>query len=416
MDTNTLYTLFETSKGVTTDSRKIGGGELFFALKGDNFDGNSFAVKALKDGAAYAVIDSEAVAAENPEYRDRLILVPDTLKALQELAAEHRRRLAIPIIGIVGSNGKTTTKELTSRVLAEKFTVYATQGNLNNHIGVPLTLLAMDSSIQFGVVEMGASACGEIATLCSIAQPNYGIITNIGNAHLEGFGGVDGIIMGKGELFAYLDSNGGRAFVPEEDEVLTSMAFFRPNMAVHNYSRAIANGYKSKLSGDYNRHNIAAAVAVGQYFDIDPQRIAAAIESYTPTNNRSEERITERGNRLIIDCYNANPSSMEAAIDNIASIEAERRLLILGDMLELGIWTDAKHIQILSRAAEVSNAEIILIGKAFRRAAHTMGLDITTFETTDEAGTYLSGANISGTTILLKGSRGIALERLIDKL
>ncbi len=416
MDTNTLYTLFETSKGFTTDSRKIGGGELFFALKGDNFDGNNFAVKALEDGAAYAVIDSETVAAENPEYSDRLILVPDTLKALQELAAEHRRRLAIPIIGIVGSNGKTTTKELTSRVLAEKFTVYATQGNLNNHIGVPLTLLAMDSSIQFGVVEMGASACGEIATLCSIAQPNYGIITNIGNAHLEGFGGVDGIIMGKGELFAYLDSNGGRAFVPEEDEVLTSMAFFRPNMAVHNYSRAIANGYKSKLSGDYNRHNIAAAVAVGQYFDIDPQRIAAAIESYTPTNNRSEERVTERGNRLIIDCYNANPSSMEVAIDNIASIEAERRLLILGDMLELGIWTDAKHIQILSRAAEVSNAEIILIGEAFRRAAHTMGLDITTFETTDEAGTYLSSANISGTTILLKGSRGIALERLIDKL
>lgn len=416
MDINRLYTLFQTCFGVTTDSRKIGGGEMFFALRGESFDGNKFAVKALQDGAAYAVIDSKEVAESNPELSERLLLCSDTLTTLQNLAAEHRRRLSIPIIAIVGSNGKTTTKELVSRVLAEKFRVYATRGNLNNHIGVPLTLLAMDSSTEFGVVEMGASACEEIAMLCSIAQPNYGIITNIGNAHLGGFGGYLGVIKGKGELYDYLNDNGGKAFVAQEDDTLTLMAAARLNMAVEPYSYSLSEGYKSHLSGDYNRHNIAAAVAIGRYFEIAPNRIASAIESYIPDNNRSQEVITRKKNRLIIDCYNANPSSMEAALENISKMAAEQKLLILGDMLELGEWSCQEHTRILTKATNIDNAEIVLVGEEFRRAAHILGIDVSTFATTAEAMLFLENAEISNTTILLKGSRGITLEKLIDKL
>ncbi|MBR7182838.1 MAG: UDP-N-acetylmuramoyl-tripeptide--D-alanyl-D-alanine ligase [Alistipes sp.] len=416
MDINRLYTLFQTCFGVTTDSRKIGGGEMFFALRGESFDGNKFAVKALQDGAAYAVIDSKEVAESNPELSERLLLCSDTLTTLQNLAAEHRRRLSIPIIAIVGSNGKTTTKELVSRVLAEKFRVYATRGNLNNHIGVPLTLLAMDSSTEFGVVEMGASACEEIAMLCSIAQPNYGIITNIGNAHLGGFGGYLGVIKGKGELYDYLNDNGGKAFVAQEDDTLTLMAAARLNMAVEPYFYSLSEGYKSHLSGDYNLHNIAAAVAIGRYFEIAPNRIASAIESYIPDNNRSQEVITRKKNRLIIDCYNANPSSMEAALENISSMAAEQKLLILGDMLELGEWSCQEHTRILTKATNIDNAEIVLVGEEFRRAAHILGIDVSTFATTAEAMLFLENAEISNTTILLKGSRGITLEKLIDKL
>ena len=287
MNINKLYALFEQCSGVTTDSRKVATGNMFVALRGANFNGNLYAAMALEAGAAYAVVDS--LSEDFPaQYRDRVVVVDHTLATLQALAAHHRRQLQIPIIGIVGSNGKTTTKELTSRVLAERFTLYATQGNLNNHIGVPLTLLAMDSTIEFGVVEMGASAQGEIAALCAICQPNYGIITNIGNAHLEGFGGREGIIKGKGELYDYLAENGGRAFVAQEDEILTLMAAVRVNLAVEPYSYSLSEGYKSNLSGEYNSRNIAAAVAVGRYFNVEQERIASAIESYIPDNNRSQ--------------------------------------------------------------------------------------------------------------------------------
>ena len=411
-----LYNIFEQCTGVTTDSRRVSEGVLFVALRGENFDGNRFAVQALKDGAAYAVVDNVEVVNSAGEWSDRLILVDNTLSALQSLAAQHRRELAIPIIGIVGSNGKTTTKELVSRVLAEKFEVYATRGNLNNHIGVPLTLLAMTRDTEFGVVEMGASAQKEIELLCSISQPNYGIITNIGNAHLEGFGGKEGIAKGKGELFDYLNQNGGIAFVPMEDVTLCDMAVLREDMMTEYYSRAIADGCKSHLSGDYNRYNIAAAVAVGRYFDIDTERIAAAIESYIPNNNRSQEGTTERKNRLIIDCYNANPSSMEVAIANIASKKDERNLLILGDMLELGEWSHDEHCRILQLAAQVENAELLLVGREFLRAAHTLGIDATCCADSNEAAEWLTQSKINDPTVLLKGSRGIALEKLIDKL
>lgn len=411
-----LYNIFNQCTGVTTDSRKVSQGVLFVALRGENFDGNRFAIQALKDGAAYAVIDNPELLEQATELTERLILVEDTLSALQALAAEHRQQLAIPIIGIVGSNGKTTTKELVSRVLAEKFEVYATQGNLNNHIGVPLTLLAMNRSTEFGVVEMGASAQKEIELLCSISQPNYGIITNIGNAHLEGFGGKEGIAKGKGELFDWLEGSGGHAFVPMEDVKLCDMALQRCNMMTEYYSRSIAEGYKSHLSGDYNCYNIAAAVAVGRYFGIDEQRIASAIESYIPDNNRSQEVVTEHRNIVIIDCYNANPSSMEVAIENISSKRGERNLLILGDMLELGKWSFDEHCRILQLAAQVENAELLLVGSEFSRAAHALGIGATCCTDSTEAADWVAQSKISDTVILLKGSRGIKLEILISVL
>lgn len=415
MDINRLYSVFEQCNGVTTDSRKVAAGNLFVALRGANFNGNLYAVKALEAGAAYAIVDEEPQADLPAEILERIVVVDDSLLALQALAAEHRRRLQIPILGIVGSNGKTTTKELTSRVLAEKFKVYATHGNLNNHIGVPLTLLAMDSSVEFGVVEMGASAQGEIATLCAICCPNYGIITNIGNAHLEGFGGKEGIIKGKGELYDYLNANGGTAFVAQQDDTLTLMAAVRTDMAVEPYSYTLSEGYKSNLSGDYNSRNIAAAVAIGRYFDIAQPSIAAAIESFIPQNNRSQEQTTSHGNQLIIDCYNANPSSMEVAIENISSKEGAK-LLILGDMLELGQWSDAEHRRILKLATEIVGVDIVLVGENFRKAAHSLAIDAICCKSSTEAANYLTQAHISNTTILLKGSRGITLEKLIDCL
>lgn len=391
---------------------------MFFALHGASFDGNDYAVAALEQGASVAVVDREDILLNNPDTAERLILVDDTLKALQELAHEHRLRLAIPIIAIAGSNGKTTTKELVSRVLAERFEVTTTQGNLNNHIGVPLTLLSMTADTEFGVVEMGASAQGEISLLCDIAEPNYGILTNIGLSHLEGFGGVEGIRKGKGELFDHLDREGGRAFVPQEDEVLCSMAQEREDLAVEYYSRAIGEGFESHLTGDYNRYNIAAAVEIGRYFDIDDERIAAAILSFTPDNNRSQAVKTEC-NQLVVDCYNANPSSMEVALDNIATMEAEHKVLILGDMLELGEWSTEAHQTILRKADRVAE-RIILVGNEFTKAhaevSEELEAEYTLYLTTTEALSALDKEPISGALVLLKGSRGIKLERLIETL
>ena len=391
---------------------------MFFALHGASFDGNDYAIQSLEKGASVAVIDRADVLEANPNYAEDIILVEDTLDALQALAREHRRELAMPIIAIAGSNGKTTTKELVSRVLAERFEVTTTKGNLNNHIGVPLTLLSMSNETEFGVVEMGASAQHEIELLCSIAEPNYGILTNIGLSHLEGFGGVEGIRKGKGELFDYLDENGGRAFVPQEDATLCDMVVEREDLAAEYYSRTIAEGFESNLTGDYNRYNIAAAVAVGRYFDITDERIAEAILSFKPDNNRSQAVKTER-NSLVVDCYNANPSSMEVALDNIATMEAEKKVLILGDMLELGEWSAEAHQNILRKADKVAS-KIILVGKEFA-AAHSVVEDelessYKLYPTTAEALEALEKRPISGALILLKGSRGIALEKLINTL
>ena len=414
-----LYDIFRDSTGVTTDSRAISEGALFVALRGASFDGNRFAVDALNKGAAYAVVDDTSVIDQAPEkLAERLFLVEDTLCALQDLAREHREVLGIPILAVAGSNGKTTTKELVSRVLAEKYEVYATRGNLNNHIGVPLTLLAMDHTTEFGVVEMGASACGEIALLTSIAKPNYGILTNIGRSHLEGFGGVEGIRRGKGELFDYLDSTGGRAFVPADDEVLSAMAAERKNMAVEYFAFATSNGVKHQLEGDYNLKNIAAAMSIGRYFDVDESRIRHAIATYTPTNNRSQRSVTDR-NTLIVDCYNANPSSMRASLESFLSERSEQsRVCILGDMLELGEWSAEEHSSIVEFIAAGDFDRIWLVGKHFGQAATAVADDprVSCFASREEVAQRLETEPIEGALILVKGSHSIGLEKLIPLL
>lgn len=414
-----LYDIFRASTGVTTDSRAISEGALFFALRGASFDGNRFAIDALRKGASVAVIDDATVRENAPEELiERLFVVEDTLRALQDLAREHREALGIPILSVAGSNGKTTTKELVSRVLAEKYEVYATRGNLNNHIGVPLTLLAMDHTTEFGVVEMGASACGEIALLASIAQPNYGILTNIGRSHLEGFGGVEGIRRGKGELFDFLNATGGRAFVPADDNVLSEMAAERDNMAVEYFAFATSNGVEHQLEGDYNLKNIAAAMSIGRYFDVDENRIRHAIATYTPTNNRSQRTVTDR-NTLIVDCYNANPSSMRASLESFLSERSELpRVCILGDMLELGEWSAEEHRSIVELIAAADFERIWLVGKHFTEAATTIANNprVSCFASREQVAERLETDPIEGALVLVKGSHSIGLEKLIPLL
>ena len=352
-----LYELFRRHSRISTDSRHIVPDSLFFALHGERFDGNSYAENALKAGAAAAVVDDPSVAETlRQQWPDRCAEVPDTLAALQELAARHRRELGIPILAITGSNGKTTTKELVGRVLSRKFRTAVTQGNLNNHIGVPLTLLAMDRSVEIGVVEMGASHPGEIALLCSIARPDYGLITNIGKAHLEGFGGIEGVMRGKGELLDFLVASGGTAFWLNDSDRLKTMVESCPGLRAISYSAPEAIGtepfvearwdglpVRTRLVGDYNRSNIAAAIAVGLYFGIGRAEIVSAIESYDPDNNRSQKRQTAF-NTLISDCYNANPSSMQAALDNfLREADPRPKAVVLGDMGELGPYAAVEH-------------------------------------------------------------------------
>lgn len=416
-----LYDIFAAHPAVTTDSRRIAPGSLFFALRGASFDGNRFAADALERGAAFAVVDDPSVAELRPDLRDRFVVVEDVLAALQELAREHRRRLAIPIVGIVGSNGKTTTKELVTRVLAERFRVQATRGNLNNHIGVPLTLLSMTRDTEIGVVEMGASACGEIALLCTISQPDYGLITNIGRSHLEGFGGPEGIRRGKGELYDYLAAHGGRAFVREEDPVLTAMADERPGLRQERYPTALADGAESRLEGEYNRMNIAAALAVGRYFGIARPQLEHAVASYDPDNHRSQRTETAR-NTLIVDCYNANPSSMSASVDHVLRMPLggrERRLLILGDMLELGAWSREEHLKILRQALS-GGADVWLVGPhfadAFAALEPSAGCSaVRLFASREELEEELSRRPVENALVLLKGSHGIGLEHCIER-
>lgn len=411
-----LYDIFREHPHISTDTRNIGADSIFFALRGATFDGNRFAAEALDKGAAYAVVDDPAAVTD-----ERMVLVGDTLGALQELAREHRRRLAIPILAISGSNGKTTTKELLRRVLSERFTVLATGGNLNNHIGVPLTLLSLTREAEFAVVEMGASARGEIALLASIAEPNYGLITNIGRAHLDGFGGPEGVRRGKGELFDFLRDNGGRAFVAAEDATLTAMAREREPMAVEYYSLALADDVPCHLEGEYNRANVAAAVAVGRYFGIAEERILHAVDSYVPTNNRSQRMLTER-NTLILDCYNANPSSMQAALDNFLVQQPDAgagKAVILGDMLELGDWSRDEHRHVVRLAARDTQARILLVGEHFAEACRSLDPlppNVTCFPTRQELEEHLDRNPLSGSLILVKGSRGIGLEHLTGRL
>ena len=418
MKLSALYQIFLDCQSVTTDSRNCPDGSLFIALKGESFNGNAFAKLALDSGCAFAIIDEIQYAIEGDQ---RYILVDDCLQTMQQLANYHRRQLGTRVIGITGTNGKTTTKELISSVLCQAHNVLYTLGNLNNHIGVPLTLLAMTRDTEFGVVEMGASACGEIALLASIAEPNYGILTNIGRAHLEGFGGPEGIRRGKGELLDYLAANGGRAFVPREDQTLTNMAAERDGLAAEYYSVTLADGIAHHLEGDYNRFNIAAAVAVGRYFDIDGERIRHAVGSYMPDNNRSQRTETER-NTLIVDCYNANPSSMRASVLNFLAEPAggrSRRVLILGDMLELGAWSEQEHRDIVALAARNPDAELMLVGGEFARACADMEpqpANTALFPSREELIAELRRRPVENAFVLVKGSRGIGLEKALEEL
>ncbi len=412
-----LYKLYCVNYLVDTDTRKIRKGSIYFALKGKNFNGNKFANEALKNGANYAVIDDEKY-----NTHPNIILVEDALKTLQKLANFHRKQLDIPIISLTGSNGKTTTKELINAVLSKKYKTTATIGNLNNHIGVPLTLLAMNVETEIGLVEMGANHLKEIDFLCKIAEPNFGYITNFGKAHLEGFGSFEGIIKGKSELYNFLKSTNGIAFVNKDDKIQVRQAtginsiFFDENsiqfIKANPFVEVQFKGtlIESKLIGKYNYSNIVAAIAIGNYFEISENHIKIAIESYTPTNNRSQ--IIEKGtSKIILDAYNANPSSMEVALESFNQLNSANKIIFLGDMFELGKESNNEHQRIAELAISYNFSKVYLIGKAFSTTSVKNAFIYNSFESFKVSNKNLKNDN---TTILIKGSRGMALERILD--
>jgi UDP-N-acetylmuramoyl-tripeptide--D-alanyl-D-alanine ligase len=422
LETEYLYNLYTEQPKVSTDSRCIEPDSLFFALRGDRFDGNRYALAALRAGASYAVIDDASLLQEaSATERSRLVVVSDVLAALQALARHHRRQLQLPVLAVAGSNGKTTTKELIHAVLSRKLRVVATRGNLNNHIGVPLTLLSFTRDTEMGIVEMGASACGEIRSLCAIAEPDYGVLTNVGRAHLEGFGGVEGVRRGKGELYDYLQSSGGVAFVRSDDSVLATMASERNTLRCLYYTSALASDIRTSLEGDYNRFNIAAAVAAGRHFGVDETAICQAIESYHSDNKRSQRVVTTH-NTLIVDCYNANPSSMQASVNNFLQLplaERSHRVLILGDMLELGTWSQTEHQQVLQLIPTNAQTTLLLVGHEFTTAyaAHPRPeMPVHCFSSTDELRDYLNRLPIVDALVLVKASHGIGLDRIVPLL
>ena len=427
MNLNELYELFLHHEKITTDSRHCPANSLFFALKGERFDGNQYAAKALEAGAAYAIID-------NPEYLsgDRMILVDNVLDCLQQLAHRHRKALGIPVIGITGTNGKTTTKELLASVLATKFNVLATEGNLNNQIGVPLTLLRMNPYHEIAVVEMGASHPGDIDELVHIVAPNYGLITNVGCAHLEGFGSFEGVLHTKGELYDYLRHTNGKIFINQENKDLMGIAHGLEQITYGQHEGAFAVGHvvesnpfltfdwkqqgkihvvETHLVGAYNIDNVLAAVAVGRYFKIPAERISRAIAAYEPTNNRSQYKKTER-NDLIIDAYNANPTSMKAALDNFASLPVHPKAVVLGDMLELGKTSDELHSGIVRQLQAEAFDKVYLCGQHFARTAD----GFPSFTTTEELIAALRQDKLEGYHILIKGSHSMGLENVVELL
>ena len=413
-----LYQLYTQNYLVDTDTRSIRQGTLFFALKGANFNGNTFADKALESGASYAVIDEA-------EYKtsDRTILVDDVLQTLQELANYHRNQLDIPFIGLTGSNGKTTTKELIHAVLETQFKTSATSGNYNNHIGVPLTLLAIQPDTEMAVVEMGANHQKEIAFLSSICEPNFGYITNFGKAHLEGFGGVEGVIKGKSELYDFLRSNGKTVFVNPEDTIQVAKTTDIDSIPFHEDMSFVTDQpfvqlkvddvlIQSHLVGEYNYNNIAVAVTIGKHFGISLENIKSAIENYVPKNNRSE--ILKKGsNTIILDAYNANPSSMEVALKSFAKAEGEHKVVILGDMFELGEDSAKEHQAIADLTIALGFNQSYFIGEHFAQIK-TSGQQFSTFE--DFAEFMKANTTLSDASILIKGSRGMKLERTLELL
>lgn len=422
-----LYECFLQCKTIATDTRKIETGSLFFALKGENFDANEFAQEALNKGAAFAVIDNKKYFTDE----DKMLLVQDSLKALQDLANYHRQELGLPIIGLTGSNGKTTTKELINTVLSKKYKTKATIGNLNNHIGVPLTLLSFDENTDIGIVEMGANHQKEIELLCKIAEPDYGYITNFGKAHLEGFGGVEGVIKGKSELYQYLEKHNKTAFVNLDDPIqkektatISRTTFSQTEKADITIDSVTANpmvtiGFhtqivNSHLIGIYNANNINAAITIGNYFNVSDTDIKDAIENYIPSNNRSQ-LMEIKGNQIILDAYNANPSSMAAAIANFIQLEGDNKIAILGDMFELGNESLAEHQKVISLLTDNAEIETHFVGKDFF-ANKTTHSHLHFYESFEHFSEKFKKNSLHHKTILVKGSRGMALERTLEIL
>lgn len=425
MNIQDLHNLFLKCKSVSIDTRKIEKDSMFFAIKGENFDANTFAAKAIELGALFVVIDNAAYAID-----ERTILVENSLETLQELAKYHRSYLKLPIIALTGSNGKTTTKELINVVLSRKFKTKATVGNLNNHIGVPLTLLSFTKETEIGIVEMGANHKKEIAFLCEIAQPDFGYITNFGKAHLEGFGGVEGVIIGKSEMYQYLAKNNKIAFVNLEDPIqieksagIESFTFGvnnpQANLKINSIQANpfVVIGYdnfsvESHLIGLYNANNINAAVAIGAYFKVEDKAVKYAIENYIPENNRSQ-LLKKGSNEIILDAYNANPSSMAVAITNFLQLENSNKVMILGDMFELGDESLQEHQQIVDSLSNQNQSVCYLIGKYFYETKITSD-KLQFFETFDVFAEFLKTIHFKENTILIKGSRGMALERTLE--
>ncbi len=471
MDVQKLYSAFLECGKVTTDSRAISGGEMFFGLKGENFDGNEYALKALEAGARYAVVDEGSAAAASGD--SRLIIVPDTLEALQSLARHHRENTFVngkrlTVIGLTGTNGKTTTKELITRVLSVKYNVTSTQGNLNNDIGVPLSVLNINSETQLAVIEMGANHPDDIEKLVKVCEPDYGLITNVGKAHLLGFGSFEGVKKAKGKLYDYISEHGGSIFLNADDENLAAMAAERKGLNVIEYGIGYWNAMvlpsdvdhpfvrmaipdsvaepveatestenllclETHLAGAYNANNIAAAIAVGLHFGVSLEDAIQAVSEYIPKNNRSQLEKTER-NLLIEDAYNANPTSMAAALENLATVQAPQKAAMLGDMRELGEESVAEHIAILKKLALMDLDLVCLVGEEFRKALGTVPepaegplvrqcsptIEVTSntkwFPTSDDLATWLKENPITNHTILIKGSRGIRMEKILSEL
>ena len=467
MEIISIYNKFKECGVVTTDTRTLKGGEMFFALRGENFDGNEYALKALELGARYAVVNrsskvgTDCVAGVlDADVAARLVMVEDTLKTLQALARWHRSMTFVggkplTVIALTGTNGKTTTKELIREVLSVKYRVTATEGNLNNSIGVPLTLLKINSETQLAVVEMGASHPGDIKELVEVALPNYGLITNVGKAHLLGFGSFDGVKAAKGELYDYLRRTADKAFINVDNPHLCQMASERnmqhdserpyslllpygldysgaavlPSSAEYPFLRIqiCERVVSTNLVGSYNADNVMAALAVGQHFGVSFEDAVAAIEAYVPANKRSQMTKTER-NTLIVDAYNANPTSMAAALENFSNVAAECKVALLGDMLELGDESLAEHVAVIKSACSRGLAHVYFVGKEFQAASGALSNELGTeasaqllsnvnfFSTSDELAAHLASEHLSGATVLIKGSRGTRMENVIPSL
>jgi UDP-N-acetylmuramoyl-tripeptide--D-alanyl-D-alanine ligase len=421
-----LYQVYKANPSIQTDTRRLQKGDLYFALKGPNFNGNSFAQKAIEQGAAYAIIDEAAFALEG-----KTILVEDVLETLQALALHHRKQFTIPFLAITGSNGKTTTKELIHAVLSSTFKTYTTDGNLNNHIGVPLTILKIKQDAEMAVIEMGANHQKEIESYCKIALPTQGLITNCGKAHLEGFGGVEGVRKGKGELFDYIRKNDGSIFRMNDYDYLHDMskgiekvvtygtkeadvvgdAVQSDPFLVVQFNKGFTGIINTSLVGAYNLPNVLAAVAVGKSFGIADEKIKAAIEAYAPSNSRSQ-LVNKGSNKIILDAYNANPSSMKAAVDNFAKAEGNVKFLVLGAMAELGSESASEHKSIIDEISHHQWKAVLLVGGDFLKTEHPF----LSFSKPEEAGEWLREQNIQDSFLLVKGSRSMQMEKVLNYL